>query len=80
MKYLIIVESPSKCKKIEKYLKELYPSHDFIVKASVGHVMKLALSGVGRMGIDFKNNYNPDFVIDTKKKKLYQISKNVSNM
>jgi len=70
MKYLIIVESPSKCKKIEKYLKELYPSHDFIVKASVGHVMKLALSGVGRMGIDFKNNYNPDFVIDTKKKKV----------
>lgn len=70
MKYLIIVESPSKCKKIQKYLQELFPNHSFIVKASVGHIYKLALSGVGNMGIDFDNNYEPNFIIDPKKKKV----------
>ena len=61
MKYLVIVESPSKCKKIQKYLKECFPNDEFIVKASVGHIMKLALSGVGNMGVDFDNNYEPNF-------------------
>lgn len=70
MKYLIIVESPSKCTKIQKYLKELFPNHSFIVKASVGHITKLALSGIGKMGIDFDNNYEPNFIIDPKKKKV----------
>ena len=70
MKYLIIVESPSKCKKIQKYLKELFPQHDFVVKASVGHIKKLSLTGKGRMGIDFDNNYEPKFEIDSKKKKV----------
>ena len=70
MKYLVIVESPSKCTKIQKYLKESFPNDEFIVKASVGHIMKLALSGVGNMGIDFENNYEPNFEIDPKKKKV----------
>ncbi len=70
MKYLVIVESPSKCKKIQKYLKECFPNDEFIVKASVGHIMKLALSGVGNMGVDFDNNYEPNFIIDPKKKKV----------
>ena len=69
MKYLVIVESPSKCKKIQKYLKECFPNDEFIVKASVGHIMKLALTGVGNMGVDFENNYEPNFIIDPKKKK-----------
>lgn len=84
MKYLIIVESPSKCKKIENYLNELFPEHKFIVKASVGHIMKLSLSGVGRMGIDFNNNYEPNFEIDSKKKKVIndikKASKNVDKV
>lgn len=70
VKYLVVVESPSKCSKIQKYLKELFPKHSFIVKASVGHISKLALGGVGNMGIDFDNNYEPNFVIDPKKKKV----------
>lgn len=70
MKYLVIVESPSKCKKIQKYLNELFPNHSFIVKASVGHITKLALGGVGNMGIDFENNYEPNFIIDPKKKNV----------
>jgi len=68
MKYLVIVESPSKCKKIQKYLKECFPNDEFIVKASVGHIMKLALTGIGNMGVDFDNNYEPNFIIDPKKK------------
>lgn len=70
MKYLIIVESPSKCKKIENYLNELFPNHSFIVKASVGHIYKLALGGIGNMGIDINNNYNPNFIIEPKKKNV----------
>jgi len=70
MKYLVIVESPSKCKKIQKYLKECFPNDEFIVKASVGHIMKLALTGIGNMGVDFDNNYEPNFIIDPKKKKV----------
>jgi DNA topoisomerase-1 len=84
MKYLVIVESPSKCKKIQKYLKECFPNDEFIVKASVGHIMKLALSGVGNMGIDFDNNYEPNFIIDPKKKKvvkeLKSLKKNVDKV
>ena len=76
MKYLVIVESPSKCKKIQKYLKECFPNDEFIVKASVGHIMKLALTGVGNMGIDFDNNYEPNFIIDPKKKKVAKELKN----
>ena len=70
VRYLVIVESPSKCKKIQKYLSDLFPNHSFIVKASVGHICKLALTGVGNMGIDFDNNYEPNFIIDSKKKKV----------
>ena len=47
-------------------LKECFPNDEFIVKASVGHIMKLALTGVGNMGIDFDNNYEPNFIIDPK--------------
>jgi DNA topoisomerase IA len=37
MKYLVIVESPGKIIKIQKYLNELYNDSKFIVKASFGH-------------------------------------------
>ena len=77
MKYLIVVESPSKCTKIQKYLKECFPEDDFVVKASVGHIMKLALSGVGNMGIDFENNYEPNFIIDPKKSKVVKELKKI---
>jgi len=77
MKYLIVVESPSKCQKIQNYLKECFPEHDFIVKASVGHIMKLALSGLGNMGVDFENNYEPDFIIDPKKNKVVKEIKKI---
>lgn len=53
-KYLVIVESPAKAKTIEKYLGKNYK-----VVASKGHVRDLPKS---RMGIDFENNYEPDYI------------------
>lgn len=53
-KYLVIVESPAKGKTIERYLGKNYK-----VVASKGHVRDLPKS---RMGIDFENNYKPDYI------------------
>ena len=47
MKNLVIVESPSKSKTIEKYLGD-----DFQVVSSKGHIRDLATTGKGGLGID----------------------------
>ena len=51
---LIIVESPSKAKTIEKYLKGKYR-----VDASAGHIRDLP---VHSLGVDVKNNFEPKYV------------------
>ncbi|SFB97183.1 DNA topoisomerase I [Bacillus sp. 491mf] len=52
--YLVIVESPSKAKTIEKYLGKKYK-----VVASMGHVRDLPKS---QTGIDVKNNFTPKYI------------------
>ncbi len=52
--YLVIVESPSKAKTIEKYLGKKYK-----VVASMGHVGDLPKS---QMGIEVKNNFTPKYI------------------
>jgi DNA topoisomerase-1 len=52
--YLVIVESPSKAKTIEKYLGKKYK-----VIASMGHVRDLPKS---QMGIEIENNYAPKYI------------------
>lgn len=47
MKKLVIVESPSKSKTIEKYL-----GPDYSVVSSKGHIRDLATTGKGGLGID----------------------------
>jgi DNA topoisomerase-1 len=60
---LVIVESPSKAKKIWGILKNLYPNETWKVTATVGHFMDLPRS---KMGIDFKT-WTPDIVVQEKK-------------
>ena len=62
---LVIVESPSKSKTIEKYL-----GKDYKVVSSLGHIKDLSTSGKYGFGIDLENHYKPDYVIIKGKKKL----------
>ena len=48
-KSLIIVESPSKAKTINKYL-----GKDYVVEASVGHIKNLPKS---KLGVDAEHGY-----------------------
>ena len=58
-KYLIIVESPSKCSKIEGFL-----GNEYCCIASKGHIRTIE----GLKSIDTKNTFEPTFsIIDEKK-------------
>lgn len=65
MKKLVIVESPSKSKTIEKYLGKEYK-----VVSSKGHIRDLATSGKGGLGIDIENGFIPSYKISTDKKSI----------
>jgi DNA topoisomerase-1 len=60
-KKLIIVESPTKAKTISKFL-----DNNYIVKSSYGHLRDLPKS---RLGIDTKNNFQPEYVVSEKNRK-----------
>ncbi len=64
-KHLVIVESPSKAKTIEKYL-----GKDFRVVSSKGHVCDLATRGKERLGIDVENNFEATYSISKEKKEV----------
>ena len=51
-KNLVIVESPSKSKTIEKYL-----GKEFKVVSSKGHIRDLATSGKFGLGVDVENDF-----------------------
>jgi DNA topoisomerase-1 len=69
--YLIIVESPSKCAKIESYL-----GPDYCCIASKGHIRSID----GIKSIDMKKTYEPTFsIIDEKKAHVEQMKTVVSN-
>ena len=57
MKKLVIVESPSKCKPIEKYL-----GSDYQVLSSKGHIRDLATTGKYGFGVDTENNFEPSYI------------------
>lgn len=61
LKYLVIVESPAKSKTINKILGKNYK-----VLASMGHIIDLP---AGKMGIDFTNNFTPEYVVVKGRKK-----------
>lgn len=65
---LIIVESPTKAKTIQRFL-----SADFIVRSSFGHVRDLPK---GKIGVDTANNFEPKYVVSiAARKKLAEIKK-----
>lgn len=64
-KKLVIVESPSKSKTIEKYL-----GSDYVVTSSKGHVRDLATSGKEGLGVDVENDFEPKYVINKDKKEV----------
>jgi len=61
-KALVVVESPSKAKTINKYLGSGYK-----VLASVGHIKDLPKKGIG---IDFDNNFEPTYEVIPGKEKV----------
>jgi DNA topoisomerase I len=69
-KNLVIVESPAKAKTIEKFL-----GKDYHVMSSFGHIRDLADKGIG---IDFENNYQPQYIVSTDKKKIVSELKKAS--
>ena len=62
MKNLVIVESPTKVKTIEKFLGD-----DYEVMSSNGHIRDLAKK---EMSIDIENQYEPEYQITEEKHKL----------
>ena len=74
-KNLVIVESPSKSKTIEKYL-----GKDFKVVSSKGHIRDLATSGKFGLGVDVDNGFNPNYIaIKGKGKVINELKKDVKN-
>lgn len=62
MSKLVIVESPSKAKTIQKYL-----GKDYTVTASVGHIRDLPAA---KLSVDVKNDFAPKYAIVKGKEKL----------
>ncbi len=72
-KSLVIVESPSKTKAIEKYLGSNYK-----VVSSKGHIRDLATTGKYGLGVDIENNFAPNYVvIKGKNKVITELKKDV---
>ena len=59
---LVIVESPSKAKTIEKFL-----GKEYVVRSSFGHIRDLVKKG---LGIDIEQGFEPKYEISADKKKL----------
>lgn len=72
MKNLVIVESPSKSKTIEKYL-----GKDYKVVSSKGHIRDLATTGKEGLGVDVGNDFTPNYVVSKDKKDTVKELKNL---
>ena len=72
-KSLLIVESPTKAKTLERYL-----GKDFIVRASLGHIKDLPGN---KLGIDLGHEFHPEYqVLRGKKKVIDELNKAVSKV
>lgn len=73
MKKLVIVESPSKSKTIEKYL-----GNEYKVVASMGHIRDLATTGKFGLGVDVENDFAATYIPMKGKKKVISELKKLS--
>ena len=74
-KKLVIVESPSKSKTIEKYL-----GSEYKVVSSLGHIRDLSTSGKYGFGVDIENHFKPEYkIIKGKKKLVTELKKQVKD-
>ena len=72
-KKLVIVESPSKSKTIEKYL-----GSDFKVVSSKGHIRDLSTTGHYGLGVDIENGFKPNYIaIKGKNSVIKELKKDV---
>lgn len=62
MKDLVIVESPSKSKTIQKYL-----GNQYNVVSSKGHIRDLAIKGKDGLGVDIEDHFKPTYAISKDK-------------
>ena len=69
-KQLVIVESPSKAKTINKYL-----GQDFMVLATKGHLIDLPKS---KLGVDLENNFEPQYIAIRGKASIIKELKNAA--
>ena len=58
---LVIVESPTKCETIKRYL-----GNDYLVVASKGHICDLSTKGERGLGVDIQNGFTPTYVVSKK--------------
>ena len=76
---LVIVESPTKCNTIQRYL-----GNEYLVKASLGHIRDLATSGEGGLGVNVKDNFTPTYIINKDKRavvnELKELTKGVDEV
>jgi len=68
---LVVVESPTKCRTIQKFL-----GHEYMVAASVGHVRDLPKNN--KKAIDIKGGFIPHYEIDEDKKNILEDLKNIA--
>ena len=66
-KNLMIIESPGKIKSLSEYL-----GRDFRVMSSQGHIRDIEGIGKNSIGIDFANDYMPNYEIDPQKIQLVE--------
>lgn len=69
-KSLVIVESPSKAKTINKYL-----GSDYVVEATVGHIKNLPKS---KISVDIEDNYKPNYEVIEGKEKVIKVLKDLA--
>lgn len=69
-KSLVIVESPSKAKTINKYL-----GSDYVVEATVGHIKNLPKS---KISVDIENDFKPNYEVIEGKEKVIKVLKDLA--